>query len=432
MVAVVLPTFLPDQVRAYNAYRQYRFLALRAGRRWGKTDFCKILACDTALRGGLVGWFAPDYKKLGKAFREIASVLKGVKLTSNQNEGLIRLRYNGGEVEFWTLDDDDAGRSRKYDLAVIDEGAFAGDNMIAKEEAPGIWDNSIKPTLLDRRGRCVVASNTNGNVPDNFLYAICKNKEHGFGEFHAPSHANPMLPREELEDLERKSHPLVFLQEYRAQFVDWSGVAFFSEDKLFEDGAPIAFPVHCDQVFGVLDTAIKDKSKNDGSGITFFAGSEHDRIKLAILDFDYIQMKGDSLYEWLPNQFEVGEALAARCGARYGFTGVFIEDMNTGSLLLQHGEGKGWPVQAIPSDFVAKDKDARAISISSHHYRGLIKVTREAYDKTLSFKGTTANHLMQQITGFRLGDPDAAKRADDLFDTYCYGVALHFGDAKGV
>jgi len=34
------------------------------------------------------------------------------------------------------------------------------------------------------------------------------------------------------------------------------------------------------------------------------------------------------------------------------------------------------------------------------------------------------NHLLHQITTFRIGDKDAARRADDALDCFTYGVAI--------
>jgi phytoene/squalene synthetase len=75
-------------------------------------------------------------------------------------------------------------------------------------------------------------------------------------------------------------------------------------------------------------------------------------------------------------------------------------------------------------------KDERALSVSSYHYQGLIKITEAAHNKVMVYKGTSRNHLEAQVAGFRMGDKDAAKRADDLLDVYCHGVALALGDQK--
>ena len=84
---------------------------------------------------------------------------------------------NGGRGNDDSLDDEDeledenAGRSRKYHRVIIDEGAFTKPKQMIDT-----WERSIMPTLLDYNGRALVMSNTSGIDPDNFLYAICHEK----------------------------------------------------------------------------------------------------------------------------------------------------------------------------------------------------------------------------------------------------------------
>jgi hypothetical protein len=76
-------------------------------------------------------------------------------------------------------------------------------------------------------------------------------------------------------------------------------------------------------------------------------------------------------------------------------------------------------------------KDERAISVSGYVYREMVKLARPAYDKVTMYKGVSKNHLVSQVVGFRIGDKEAAKRADDLLDCFVYGVALSLGNAEG-
>src|ERR1700690_3124118 len=102
-----------------------------------------------------------------------------------------------------------------------------------------------------------VCSNSAGKNPDNFFYNICNDPSYGFQEYHATAMENPLLPKraakESFEawlkrqaqfraDLVKDNDPLVYSQEYMAEFVDWSGAAFFSRDKLLFDGQPLPCP----------------------------------------------------------------------------------------------------------------------------------------------------------------------------------------------
>jgi len=434
-IEINLPTLHPGQIAAYKVKdpatgRRPRFLAIRCGRRWGKTDLGKVLLADATIKGKRVAWFAPDYRILSEAYAEILTTLEPVVKSSSKTEGMIRLD-GGGSAEFWTLNNPRAGRSRKYHLAIIDEAAFTTADM------KDTFSRSILPTLLDYLGSCVVLSNTNGVDPENFMWRICNEDQldpkerHGFVQYHAPSIQNPYLPAEEIERLRRDTHPLVFAQEYEAEFIDWSGVAFFDLDKLLVNGQPVQDPTLCDAVFCTLDTATKTGSANDGTGVIYWARSRATGYPLVILDYELVQIEGSLLEVWLPTVLEKLEGYAASCRARHGSLGAFIEDKASGEILLQQAARRGLKARAIESRLTALGKDERAISVSGYHFRGEIKLSQRAYEKTFPFKGATRNHLVSQVTSFRIGDKDAAKRADDLLDCYTYGPALALGNNGG-
>jgi hypothetical protein len=136
------------------------------------------------------------------------------------------------------------------------------------------------------------------------------------------------------------------------------------------------------------------------------------------------------LETWLPTVFQRLEELAKLCSARFGNLGAFIEDKNSGTILLQQAARRGWPVRAIDSKLTAVGKDERAISVSGYVYRGHVKYTDYAFNKVTTYKRRSRNHLVDQIENFRVGDKDN-KREDDLLDTFCYGIAIALGNDKG-
>lgn len=428
-VDIELMTLFDDQVRALEL--PGRFKVIRCGRRWGKTGLGVTVAADDAIKGRYVGWFAPEYKFVAETYREIETILDPIKKNSSK-DGVFST-ITKGRIDFWSLENPLAGRSRKYHRIIIDEAAFGKDNLL------DIWRKNLRPTLLDYAGEALILSNTNGNSADNFLYQICphdgeKVSAHGFVEYHAPTHANPHLPREELDKLQAENHPLVYQQEYLADFVDWSGVAFFSSDSLLVNGLPVEMPKKCDSVFAVIDSAVKTGSENDGTAVIYYAYTEHlgrGQYPLVILDYDIQQIEGALLETWLPTVFKTLEDFALRCGARNGSTGAFIEDKSSGMVLIQQAKRRNWPAQGIDSKLTSVGKDERAISVSGYVYRKMVKIGQDAFDRVVTYKGTTRNHLISQVTGFRIGDKDAAKRADDLLDGFTYGTALALGDSGG-
>jgi hypothetical protein len=226
------------------------------------------------------------------------------------------------------------------------------------------------------------------------------------------------------------------------------GASFFDLDSLLVDSpggltlpdgrpakVPVRMPDRCDAVFGVLDTAIKAGQQHNSTGITWCSyNSLVKPTSTLILDWDLVQIEGADQAGWLPSQFARGEELARLCGARRGFIGIMIEDKATGTVLLQQGANLGWPTHPIDSKLTAMGKEERAIAAQPYVIANGIKLTEDAYNKTKVHKGRSANHLIEQVTGFRLGSK--AKDGLDLLDTFCYCVSIthgtNTGDRKGI
>lgn len=422
-IEIELPVPHVDQVKALSIPGRHK--AIRCGRRWGKTLLAETMACEMAIAGKLVGWFAPEYKFLSEAYSDIVDYLSPLIYRSSRMDGVIRLT-TGGRIDFWSLDNPRAGRSRRYHQVIIDEAAFC------KPEMVDVWERSIEPTLLDYQGAALATSNTNGDDPTNFFWKLCHEKEkYGFAEYWAPSRNNPYLPAAEIEALKARTHPLVFEQEYEAKFIDFSGAAFFTRASLLDENSqPIGYPKFCDSVFATIDTAIKDGKEHDGTAIVYFALSQHYGQPLTILDYDVLQIPGSLLEEWLPSVYTRLEELSRACRARAGSGGVFIEDKGSGTILLQQARRRGWVARPIESKLTDLGKDARAISVSGYVHRGMVKISQTAFDRVMVFKGTSRNHLLGQVVGYRVGI-DNGIGSDDLLDCFCYGIALALGDAKG-
>ena len=446
---IELPNFHPAQNRLFRMKGKRK--AARCGRRWGKNVFGETLATTDALKGRLVGWFAPEHKRLAESYNVIAEYLERVKKRSNKTEGMIET-VTRGKIEFWSLEDENAGRSRKYHRIIIDEAAFT-----RPKKGMETWQKAIEPTLLDYDGSAIVMSNTKGIDPENFMWQICNEKKHGFVDFHAPTHSNPLLPhrkptetpqewmkrREDyFVNLIKVTPPLVYQQEYLAEFVDWSGAAFFTRESLLVNGQPLEMPNRCHAVFAVIDSATKTGKDRDGTGVVYSAvlrnplrlvqpdGTLPPEYSVVILDWDVQQIEGDLLITWLPNVFKQLEEYAQQCGAMMGSIGAMIEDKNSGSILLQQAARKGMRAFPIESALTALGKDERAISVSGYVHRGMVKLARKAYEKTTMYKETTRNHLLGQVVGFRIGDKTSS-REDDLLDAFCYTAAVALGNSEG-
>lgn len=420
---VVLQASHAAQAEITPLFSKHDRVVMRCGRRWGKTTLLENCAATWAYDGEKVGWFAPSFKLILPSYKRILGITRPIVTSKSKIDMLIETKVGGktGSVEFWTLSDEDAGRSRSYDRIIIDEGSLVSKGL------RDTWERAMAPTLLDRRGKAVMAGTPKGIDPENFFYEACNSKDLGWHEVHAPTRDNPMLDPVGVANLVNEYPPLVYQQEFLAEWVSWQGSAFFSLDKLLIDDAPVDPYSRCDFVFAIIDSAVKTGSANDGTAVSYFAQNEFTPVKLQILDWDIQQIEGSLLEAWLPSVFERLEQLAAQCGARRGSIGVWVEDKASGMILNQQAARRGWPVEAIDSKLTALGKDERAVSVSGYHYQGLCKITADAYHKTVNYKGQTRNHFISQVCGFRIGVKD---QSDDLLDTYSYGLAAAFGNGN--
>lgn len=398
---------------------------LRCGRRWGKSKMLEVIAEMCALKGERIGIFAPDYARLLPMYQSIVSTLKPAIKSASKTEMTITL-IGGGEIELWTLVDPNAGRSRWYHRVLIDEASLVDD-------LESIFNLSIAPTLLDRNGHAYIAGTPLGADDSAFFYKACTIKEPSpkwpvpWTEFHLPTSSNPLLNADAVAALKSQYPPLVYAQEYEALFVSWSGESLFKLPSLLVDGHGVSYPDVCEGVYATIDTAVKDGAENDGTGVVYFAVNKYGAgAPLTVLDWELTQITADTQINWIPSIFQRLEVLAKQCRARYGVLGTFIEDKQTGSMLLQHGEKAGWPVCPIDGSLTQAGKSGRASMASGPVHQGRVKLSAYAYDKTSEFKGITRNHLVSQVTSFSIGDPKAYKRADDLSDCFSYGCLIAF------
>jgi hypothetical protein len=201
-----------------------RFNVVCCGRRWGKTKLSVRLLAKTAIAGLPAGYFTPTYKLLTETYKEAATRLEPMIRRSNQAQ-FIEL-VNGGIIDFWTMENDYAGRGRKYALDVIDEAAFTK-NLFEK------WTQAIRPTLTDLRGAGWFLSTPKGKNDFHKLFMRGKSGEENWMSWQMSTYTNPYIDPEEIDDARRDLPEGAFSQEYMAEFLENAanpfGSAFISQ-----------------------------------------------------------------------------------------------------------------------------------------------------------------------------------------------------------
>ncbi len=408
----------PRQAQVMRTILDHKRVVLRAGRRFGKTAALIALAADEAIRGRPVGYFSPLFKTSTPAFDALAFMLAPLIVSKNRGGGEIRLS-TGGVIDIWTLEASTiVARGRKYARAMLDEIAFA------KIDMGTLWRASISPTLVDLDGAAVVASTPWGTDPQNWFFQVCNDKTLGWTEVHAKSEDNPHLSRSALAEEKRRNSPLVWRQEFEAEFTSLDAAALIDVTRLLQpNGEPWAEPERLDLVFAVVDSAIKTGASNDGTAALFCGVTGHFSPfrRLWLLDYDIVQVSAGVIEPWFEGVVNRARELMGKRTLSAG--PIYVEDAATGPILL---EKFPQATEALPGEWMREGKDLRAYAAQAFFNGGQVRITEPCYRKTVNFKGVRINHLWTQLNSFVLGDREAAKRADDLLDCAVYAASVAF------
>jgi hypothetical protein len=180
-----------------------RFRVVMCGRRFGKSELSQIEIIVNALQGKQVAYITPTYQ-LARVFFD--RLTKAIPFENNKSELSIKFP-NDGAVYFFTGERLDNLRGRKFHFIVIDEASFIP-NL---EEG---WQNSIRPTLTDYKGRALFLSTPKGK---NFFYSLfLKSGEPDWESFKFTTYDNPYIDRGEIDDARLQLPQVVFEQEYMA------------------------------------------------------------------------------------------------------------------------------------------------------------------------------------------------------------------------
>jgi len=224
-----------------------RFKVCCCGRRWGKSLAAAREAEPVILQPGTRTWVvAPTYDLTDKVFREIWNdmIIKQRLPTIRQSEREHYIKFAwGATVEGKSADNPDSLVGEGLDFLVVDEAAKIKQR---------VWEQYLRPTLTDRRGRALFISTPEGTNWFHDLYLRGQSPgDPDWSSWRFPSWTNPYLPPEDIEEARRTLDPDVFDQEYGAGFTVFAGQVY----KNFDPAVHVVdrFPVAEGTVFRYWD-----------------------------------------------------------------------------------------------------------------------------------------------------------------------------------
>jgi hypothetical protein len=203
------------------------------GRRSGKTIAAAQEAiAELAIPNRRVWVVAPNYPLSEKVFREVwqaividgalgppSEVVSSKRFDARGGSMFIRLAW-GSWIEGKTAENPTSLVGEGLDLLIIDEAA--------KVHAL-VWEKYLEPTLVDRKGRCLMITTPEGR---NWFYGVYQRgtvpetREKGWRCSQMKSESNPYLDKEWIDRKRTEVTPEIFRQEYEASFEHHTGLVW--------------------------------------------------------------------------------------------------------------------------------------------------------------------------------------------------------------
>ena len=178
------------------------------------------------MRGYPVAIYNPTYKDVSEVWQQMKTVLAPAIKTKDEQLKQIRL-LSGGVLDFWSMDDPDSGRGRKYARVIIDECEKA-------RHFKQSWQQTIRATLADYKGDAWFLSTPKfGQTYFKELFTQAQDKDN-WAAFKYTTYDNPFIDPNEVDEARQQLDELTFLCEFMAEDVDVTLRPFayaFSEQK---------------------------------------------------------------------------------------------------------------------------------------------------------------------------------------------------------
>jgi hypothetical protein len=275
-------------------------------------------------------------------WRMMVARLQPVTLRKSEMEHRLDL-LGGGSIDFWSLDNPDASRGRKYKRVTVNEAGVAKNLEYA-------WNNVIRPCLIDLKGGSMFAFTPKG-MNDIYRLEMGAAGDPDWNITHNSSYANPYIPADELDALKKTSPERVFNQEILAEYIADAGMVF---RKVMEAA--------------VIDRQIEPCGHDYIVGVDW--GKAEDFTVIVVLDLKTKEMVAFDRFNKIGYDFQIGRLMAWI--DRYHPVRVYPESNSMGQPLIDVLQGKGVSVEGFATTNATKAKIIEQLSLAFE--QGQIKI----------------------------------------------------------
>lgn len=248
-------------------------MAVRAGRRGGKTVGVSIRAVKRFLSGRRILYAAPTQEQIDRFWTEVTRALHepieaGV-LYKNETRHIIELPGTEQRIRAKTAWNADTLRGDYADDLILDEWQLMNEDAWGVVGAPMLLDNDGDATFIYTPPSLRSRSTTKANDPQHAaklfkkFEAEEKSGNKRYATFHFGSHDNPHISEAALAEITSDMSALAYRMEIQAQDVDEAPGALWTR-KAIEDGRTYKHPDLEKVVVGVDPSAT---STGDEAGI---------------------------------------------------------------------------------------------------------------------------------------------------------------------
>ena len=296
-----------------------RFNVVDCGRRFGKTTLGIDRAADPDVLPYPVAWFSPTYKMMAEVWREAVRIF--TPITARRNAQERRLEFiTGGLLEFWSLDNPDVARGRKYRRAIVDEAAMVSLLL-------DTFQHVIRPALADYRGDAWFLSTPKGM--NDFKTMFDWGQDPAMSEWRSwqmPTSANPFIHPDEIEAMRQELPARTFNQEV---------LAVFTENE--------------DAVFRGVRNCLAASPAGPERGRWYVMGVDwaqsHDFTALVVMDVQARQVVEVDRFNQIG--WDVQRGRLAAMAARWGVAAIVAEQNSMGGPNIEALQREGLPVYAF-------------------------------------------------------------------------------------